>query len=105
MGHTLTVIVVRFEVELDTSRIHMLNECLVVNEKLFNKVCCLLTVGAIYRNTATEVITRLFAIPDEAVQMLLYGFFLGVGIAEVDFISEPLTRGKVFHEREISVPV
>ena len=83
----------------------MLNECLMVNEKLFDKVCRFLAVRAIYSNAATEIITRLFAVPDEAVQMLLYGFFLGVGIAEVDFVGEPLARGKVFHECEISMPV
>lgn len=101
----LTIVVIRFEIELDTGRIHMLNECLVVNEKLFDEVCRFFAVGAIYSNAATEVITRLFTVPDEAVQMLLYGFFFGIGIAEVDFIGEAFTRGKVFHEREISVPV
>lgn len=103
--HMLTVVVVRFEIELDTRTIHMLNELLVRHEKLFDKFRCLLAVGAICYNATAKVITGFLTLANKAVKMFLNGSFLGVGMTEVDFVGESFTRGKVFHEREITVPV
>ena len=56
-------------------------------------------------DAGAEIAPRIHVVGIKDFLMLFLGFFGVGGIAEVDFIGEAFTRGKVFHEREISVPV